>query len=341
METLGIVLAVLVLLAVSAVVVAGLVIRHKLRSLGKALNDAFGEELPTEISLINCGMPVSDKELMRRVEGLEREGFTRAGCFEVQPMDGVRVVGLVHEQDDLAAAVYRHPQAGVWADLVAVYVTAGSLTVSNAPHGAELDHRPAHHKIYEPVMDEQDLMDLMRRKVGTRERRPVSPGSFREHFEADYAAEMRWRMDKGGATLQEIERVVANTNSEFSSKEIARAKAVLAARVTPDLDSKVREAFAAQMTGAEWEWALRRGVIIRADLTLGELEDPIYNALEDADLLGRYEEPLEACWEDSLDGEASLSTIVMRVNAVLPQDHRFYKVAEITEPIEAQLYVLD
>ncbi len=341
METLGIVLAVLALLAVVAVVVAGLVIRSKLRALGKALNDAFGGELPAEISLINCGMPVSDKELMRRVERLEREGFTRAGAFEVQPMDGVRVVGLVHEQDDLAAAVYRHPQAGVWSDLVAVYETAGSLTVSNAAHGGELDHRPAHHKIYEPVSDEQDLMDLMRRKVGTRERRPVSPGSFREHFEADYAAEMQWRSERGGATLEEIERVAANMNDEFSSKEIARAKAVLAARVTPDLDSKVREAFATKMTDEEWGWALRRGVIVRADLTLGELEDPIYEALDDADLLNRYGEPLEACWEDSLDGEASMSTIVQRVNAVLPQEHRFHKVAEISDPIEAQLYVLD
>ncbi len=340
METLGIALAVVALLAVVAVVVAGFVIRNRLRALGEALTDAFGDELPAEVSLIPSAMPTGDKELMQRVEALDERGFTRAGCFDIEPMDGVRVVAMLHADDRLSGAVYRHPQAGVWTDLVVFYETAGSLTVSNAPHGAELDHRPAHHKIYEPSLDESDLLDLLRRKMGTRKRATVSPGEFRAQFEADYAADMAWRSERGGASLEEIERIAENTSGEFNSRDVARARAILAARITPDLDKKIKEAFAADMTGADWEHAKRRGVIVRADQMLGDVEGPIYDALDDADLLARYEEPLEACWEDSLDGEASLNTIVKRVNAVLPQEHRFVKIAEIHEPIEARLYVL-
>jgi hypothetical protein len=255
-------------------------------------------------------------------------------------MDGVRVVGLVHTADRLTAAIYRHPHAGTWTDLVVTYETAGSLTVTNAPHGEELDHRPAHHKEYEPALDEHDLLDLLRRKMGARARRSVNAGEFRANFEADYATDIQWRTERGGANLEEIERVAANVNDEFAVRDIARARAVLAARVTPDLDRKVREAFASVMSGDEWEQASRRGVIVRADQTLGDVEAPIYDALDDADLLPRYEEPLEACWEDSLDGEASLNTIVTRVNAVLPQDHRFVMIAEIDDPIEARLFVL-
>lgn len=340
METLGIALAVLALLAVVAVVVAGLVIRSRVRSLGKVLADAFGSELPPEISLIPCAMPTSDKELMHRVKALEARGFALAGCFDVEPMDGVRVAGLVHAPDRLTGAVYRHPQAGVWTDLVVAYETAGSLTVTNAAHGSKNERRPAHNKLFEPALDESDLLDLLRRKMGTRPRRKVGTGEFRTHLEADYAADMAWRSESSDASLEEIERVAANVNDEFGARDIARARAILAARITPDLDRKVRDAFAATMTGGEWEHAQRRGVIVRADQTLGDVEAPIYDALKDADLLARYEEPLEACWEDSLDGEASLNTIVMRVNAVLPQEHRFVMIAEIDDPIEARLFVL-
>jgi len=340
METLGYVLAGLALLAVVAVAAAGLVIRNKLRTQGKALTGALGSELPCEISLIPCAMPTRDKELMSRVEALERLGFTRTGCFDVEPMDGVLVVGLIHEQDRLTGTIYRHHEAGIWTDLVAMYDTAGSLTVTNAQHNSESDHRPAHHKLYEPPLDESDLLDLLRRRMGARPRQAVNAGDFRAYFENHYAADMEWRGGRSGANLEEIERVAANLNGEFNAREIARARAVLAARITPDLDKKVRDAFAATMTGVEWERAQRRGVIVRADQMLGDVEAPIYDALEEAELLARYEETLEACWEDSLDGEASLNTIVTRINAVLPQEHRFALIAEIHEPIEARLFVL-
>ena len=341
MEIAGIVLGALALLALVAAVVAFFVIRSKLRKLRNVFADAFGEDLPAEITLVPRPVPEEDEELMERVGALGKLGFLQVGGFDVAEMDPVIVVGMVHPEERVLAAVFRHPEAGVWTDLELVYETAGSLTVTNAPHGSEMDRRPAHHKIYEPSLDEQDLLDLLRRKAASRSRRSVKPGEFKDTFEADYAADMGWRMERGGPTWEEIERVADNMNGEFTAKEIASARASLAAQAAPELDKKVREALAATMTGIEWERAIRRGVIIRADLTLEDLEDPIYQALEDANLLSRYEEPVEACWEECLEGEASLNTIVKRVNAVLPEDHQFEKVSEITDPLEAKLYVLD
>lgn len=113
-----------------------------------------------------------------------------------------------------------------------------------------------------------------------------------------------------------------------------------AGRAAKQVDMEIRLAFASSMSRADWGHAHRRGVIIHEGIALEDLVVPFYEALDAAGLLARYEEPVGACWQTCLGHEASVGTLVQRINAVLPRDRQFRKALTIRHPHEAELYVL-
>lgn len=338
MGTLLKVVGALTLVLVVLLVLAYFFLRSKLRKLGAAIGEGLSGLSP-EATLVARDFPAGDAEVGRRVEALEALEFERGGAFDVEEMPGVSLVCLVRPGQNIAAVVYRHPKAGTWCDIYCRYQSAGSLTVTNAPAGGELDTRPGHVKLFDAALDEAALVARFDQELADRARVELTADCFKAVFEKAYADDMEWRIERGGATLDEVQRVAANMDGEFSAEEIAAATQVMQEQAGPLLRKKVRQALAASMSGEQWELASRRGVIIHEGVEVADLDDVVYDAMEDAglgeDKYAKVEEVIGRCQEQGSTAEQCL----LEANAALPEGHRFKLEAELEDP-PAKLYLL-
>ena len=340
METFFSVVGVLALVGILVILVLAFLVYRKIKKFLGALTEIFGGGQPDAISLVEGEFPADDGDVVSRVQVFEGQGFARAGTYAIEEMEGVVVVGLVHEAARLSAVVYRHPQAGVWSDVVVHYLPEGSLTVTNAPMGHELDHHPGHDKIYDKALDEGALLERMAAEARPGERRAIAAEEFSVEFERAYAEDMAWRNERGGPTPEEVERVADGMDGEFSPEQIAQAKQILAEQDAPRLQAALREAFAATMSGADWERSRHRAVIVHPDVQAEDVGDSIFEALDAAELTDRHFHDVERAMDASLEGDGDPHALVLAVNSVLPAEHRFRPRASVTEPAEAVLYVL-
>ena len=142
---------------------------------------------------------------------LRELGFHSAGSFEVEELP-VKLQAWILPDDAMYAVIYEHALAGVYADIITEYAPHGALTVSSAPRGHELEHRPAYDKIYLRGASSEELCALMRRERRDGEYRAVSAGDFAARFEQFYADEMEWRCTQGGVSAAEIRRIAEEGN---------------------------------------------------------------------------------------------------------------------------------
>src|SRR6185369_1976732 len=89
--------------------------------------------------------------------------------------------------------------------------------------GGKLDARPGHRKLPDKTASPETLIAMVRKERGTEPAAPISPDRFTAGFEKAYADEMAWRNARGGATPDEIRRVAADMDGEFSEDQIALA----------------------------------------------------------------------------------------------------------------------
>ena len=177
---------------------------------------------PLRIQLV----PVDDRAKGHFAESHRREleslGFTPIGIYSVREMPGVVLVAFAQSSQSLCAVVYRHPIAGVFSDMCCITQDDRSLTVTNAPAGANLDHKPGHDKDYVTKASIRQLYDraLTQRPTGPYKRLDVS--NFARFFEDAYAREMDWRKSRGGVTKEEVRRE-AHTMGIRSEKTIDQA----------------------------------------------------------------------------------------------------------------------
>ena len=135
-------------------------------------------------------------------------GFADAGTYQVVEMDGVRVRLLVDEGGGLLAAVYEHPQAGQWFDVVARYGDGTSITFTTSPPTG-LVARPGHPVVHAPAQTSpRAIVERAgwERPPGALE--PASAATVVAAFEAAYAESMAWRKDRG-ISAREVAEVAA------------------------------------------------------------------------------------------------------------------------------------
>lgn len=61
-------------------------------------------------------------------------------------------------------------------------------------------------------------------EAGDRERREVDAAEFVAVYEGAYADDMDWRLERGGATVDEVRRIAENMHGEFSEADIEAAQ---------------------------------------------------------------------------------------------------------------------
>lgn len=333
----GIVLQILgamFLAVIIAVIVLFLVIRAKARRFLKTLGD-LAEQVqtasPARIHLVP--MAVNDWDdadaIRAQAEPLPSFGFEKAGDFEVEPVEGLRVEAWVNPAEAVTAVIYEHPQAGVWLDYYTHFEDGSRITYLNNSAGAGVDHAPGHQVERFPGMD---ATALYRKFLADRPQRPAKrygPAEFVAAFEKAYADEMDWRNARGGPTEREMRAVAALSGDTYSDDELESAREALQAQALQQLAQALREKFLAKsgMPAAEWERIRERVVIIHDKLTDDMLGDILYEHGDEED-----------SEQFDFDSDGPARERFKAYNALLPAQRQYRLLGTLDEPIEANVY---
>lgn len=178
-----------------------------------------------EISLSPIDQPKwSDTEKIKDlIYAFQQKGFESAGDYECPEIPSLIISGFVHPSEQMAGVIYDHPTLGIWVDIGVHYNDGGSLTVSNAPRGHELDHMPQQTKFYSKGSSFNELFEKVlteRREAG---RIAITKEKFVPEFIAQYQKEMRWRKDRGGPTYLEVRRVAEEMGGSTDRERLENA----------------------------------------------------------------------------------------------------------------------
>jgi hypothetical protein len=165
---------------------------------GKAVGEAALASQPDRIHLHAAGPEAWKRPdaAMRHTSALIEAGFQDAGVHTVDVMPGLVVQLLTHPAEAMVAAVYEHPVAGSWLDVVSRYADGRSCTfTSSKPTG--LDPRPGHMTFHDPGAHAAALVDRMRGERPSGVWVAITPGEVKQAFEQAYADHMTWLKNRG------------------------------------------------------------------------------------------------------------------------------------------------
>jgi len=134
---------------------------------------------------------------------LEARGFEDVGIYSIPELPGILVQLLAHGGDGVYAAVYEHPQAGSWFDLVTKFQDGTSLTYSTSAPTA-LKPRPGHASVNMRGAQPAAVLDKM---LAMRPQKPNAGASFGmavSVFETAYAEGVAYRKQVGISTREVV-----------------------------------------------------------------------------------------------------------------------------------------
>ena len=168
---------------------------------GKQIGAKALAQQPDRIHLQPCGVDKwKNAAAARRIgEALASRGFTDAGVNTIPELPGVVVQLLASEKDGLYAAVYEHPKAGTWFDLVSRYQDGSSVTYSTALPTA-LKPRPGHPTVNLPGIEPLTVLDRILAQRPRRPLKPVTTDQATSVFEQGYADSIDYRKQVGIST---------------------------------------------------------------------------------------------------------------------------------------------
>lgn len=327
------------LLLIGLLIVGGLVVRSKIRSFARNLEQTMGglskvitaSGPPSRLHLTN--MARADWADERAVEGqtepLPGLGFTLVGDYQAEEVSGFGLEAWVNPKESVYAVVYEHPKAGVWIDFVTRYLDGTRVTYANSTQGAGVDHAPGHDVQRFPGLDAASLYEKFLEGRADKPREPVSRQEFVALFEKAYADEMDWRNSRGGVTEEEIRAIAKLSGEPYDENVIQVTRRMAEEHAMTQLDEALRERFLKQtpMAASEWEGVRDRVVVIHDRMTPSYFSLVLSNLLEDETF-------------PELDGspEAAPRKVFAELNSSLADDRKFKKLGSIREPVEADVY---
>jgi len=138
------------------------------------------------------------------VDALKGRGFKDAGIHEIPEMPGVTVQLLAQFDEGFYAAIYDHPAAGCWFDIVTRYQdgTASTFTTARA---TGLKPRPGFPVVNAPGTSAPDLLARARRERPRSPFKSASVETVARDFADAYADQMSWRKNQGISTGEVVD----------------------------------------------------------------------------------------------------------------------------------------
>jgi hypothetical protein len=342
-------------------VIAGLVVlaggfwlwlRRKLRGLGEAIGALVAGMTvpPFRISLrplAGARFRAAD-QVARASQGLTSVGYRPVGDFEVPEMDGVVVRGFWHPRQGSYAALYEHPQAGVVADLVALFRDRSLVTVSTTPETG-LD-RPSRAPLVRLELDlahadaASRLHERLLEASGGRTSIRTRPEEFARAFVGAYAMEQDWRIARGGVTAEEVRRAaVAGAQPPPDESAVELVQASWRSAISAFVGDALVSAYAAAHPMASEQRERLRAVhqhSVAADW-VDELAWEMIDGRYDADDEEAEDRAFEAAKEQlaAVFASSDVRAAFAEAQPLLPEKRRFERIARVSRPWAGDLYL--
>lgn len=130
---------------------------------------------------------------------LTSRGFQDVGVYTIPEMPGLLVQLLANSRDGFYAAIYEHPQAGVWFDLVSRFQDGTSVTFSTSRPTA-LKPRPGHPSVNLSGLEPVAVLEKALAQRPNRYVQAVSTSMAVGVFEQSYAESIAYRKQTGIST---------------------------------------------------------------------------------------------------------------------------------------------
>ncbi len=165
----------------------------------------------------------TDAEVVQAlISDFKDAGFFKGKAYEISEMPQVRLLSLFSDRN-IPAVIYEHDQGFYWIDIAVQYEDGTELTVSSAPAGDEMDSPPYVKKITRPDANVAELIEILETELEAKPFEQVDDTTFRQHFEKSYEKSMTWRMNRGGTTEEEFQRVAEKSDTNLDKDEIHEA----------------------------------------------------------------------------------------------------------------------
>lgn len=161
---------------------------------------------------------IHEGEVRQLTSEFEAAGFTAIGDYDVDGLP-LQVRGFQHQDHQAYGVIYDHAVAGTWCDVVRRYADDTSWTVSSGKyHG--MDSAPWHTPCFLTGQPVSDLLKKLLELSPSTGYQNAGADLFVERFESAYKKEMNWRIEREGATEQEIRRVAEINGQECSAEQV-------------------------------------------------------------------------------------------------------------------------
>jgi hypothetical protein len=159
-----------------------------------------------------------EEDVKTQMQQFESSGFTLLGDYDVEGLP-LQIRGFQHQDHNVYGVIYDHAAAGVWSDVVRRYEDETSWTVTSAKeHG--MDSAPWHTPCFMPGQSVNELLSKLLASSPVSGMQKAGADKFVSRFEAAYKREMNWRIERGGATEQEIRRVCEKNGQDCTAEHV-------------------------------------------------------------------------------------------------------------------------
>jgi hypothetical protein len=300
--------------------------------------DASGLNTPSRVTLIEAKDPAwaQHAALQSTLSELRAMGFQPAGTYDVLEIAPLHVVGMVHPEDYLYAAVYMLSENRIWTDLCSEQVDGKSLTVSNVSTGGTLDCIPERRQLSDPAWGIPELYDCIKAERGKGPFKDVEAADFKAAFEHAYATEMDWRNSRGGVpTWDEFLRIAKRTHAALTDDKLQTAyHEMVYQKGVLRLSDECVATFCTEttLTVPEWEAVRDTCFALHEHIPNSHLADFIADHLCDLD------DDRIAQLKQMIDPALTAIENFDRFNALLPEHLQAIKLGDVDTPVQAEIF---
>jgi hypothetical protein len=304
---------------------------------------------PSRIRLLpRAKLDWADEEGAReQAEQLLALGFRDAGLFEIEAKEGYRIWGFVRPEGSIRAVVQELPEVGESVEVVTRYQDGSMLTFSNVAQGVPVSRPPGLDVEYLPGLDAKDLVGRMLEERADRAVVSVDVEGFAAEYEEVWAHLMDWRNLRGGLVEDELRAVGLSRGKEWDDRKIAEMREEQEAFAFAGLYESLADRYFAEadLTVSE-RYRLKSWLVIIHDrMPIEAIAGAFRLSLDEADSRIARASRSASLHDDTVDGfyprplsEWSPRLAFASLNATFPRRRQFGKLAEIAEPIAADIY---
>lgn len=328
------------------VAVVILFIRWKFRRFLKNMIEAVGAQASGAIPPFRIKLEPRDiddetewfheDDVKTQMQQFESSGFTPLGDYDVEGLP-LQVRGFQHQDHDVYGVIYDHGAAGVWSDVVRRYDDESSWTVSSAKeHG--MDAAPWHTPCFMPGQPVKELLSQLLEVSPASGIQTAGADKFVSRFEVAYKREMNWRIERGGATEQEIRRVCEKNGQECTAEQVEQIQGLWKSTIGEFLSEQLLRVWRKDsgMPAREFDRISDRLVVIHKRLTPSQVLEASRSDFDGDDVDDEEDQNLDKvkAWCSS---ESTISAFRKLIKQKGTETH-WTLICELKKPLVAEIW---